>query len=71
LYQLPESGPRESDTLTEGGVASYLKLKVPPFATFPALSEHVPLKDPLEVSARCMSASCTTQDPTSRQMRSR
>src|SRR5262245_43944528 len=50
LYQLPESGPRESDTLTEGGVASYLKPKLPPFATFPALSEHVPLKDPLEVS---------------------
>src|SRR3954468_5087796 len=50
LYQSPESGPRESEMLTDGGVASYLKLKEPPLATFPALSVQVPEKAPLVVS---------------------
>jgi hypothetical protein len=51
LYQLPESGPRETETLTEGGVASYLI--GPKFAgalVFPALSVQVPLNDALAVS---------------------
>ena len=50
LYQLPESGPRDREMLTDGGVASYLKLKEPPVAEFPALSVQAPLKLPLVVS---------------------
>src|SRR5690349_24974241 len=50
LYQSPKSGPRDRETLTAGGVASYLKLNEPPFATLPALSLQVPLKVPLAVS---------------------
>ena len=50
LYQPPESGPRESDTDTDGGVASYLNVNEPPLAEFPALSVHVPLKLPPAVS---------------------
>jgi hypothetical protein len=50
LYQSPTSGPRASATLTDGGVASYLKLNEPPLAVFPALSVHVPLTLPPAVS---------------------
>jgi hypothetical protein len=51
LYQLPESGPRDSEMLTEGGVASYLiGPKLAGELVFPALSVHVPLKDALAVS---------------------
>ena len=45
LYQSPESGPRESETLTEGGVASYLNTAEDAAAlTLPAWSLHVPVR---------------------------
>jgi hypothetical protein len=51
LYQLPESGPRESETLTDGGVASYL---IGPNEVdelgFPALSVQLPENDALVLS---------------------
>jgi hypothetical protein len=50
LYQPFESGPRESERLTAGGVASYLKENEPPLAEFPALSVQDPEKLPLPVS---------------------
>ena len=50
LYQSPTSGPRESEALTDGGVASYLKVNDPPLAELPALSTHDPLRLPLAVS---------------------
>jgi len=50
LYQPFESGPRESERLTDGGVASYLKLNEPPLAVFPALSVQDPLKLELAVA---------------------
>jgi hypothetical protein len=51
LYQSPESGPRESEMLTEGGVASYLiGPKLAGELVLPAWSVHVPLKEALAVS---------------------
>jgi hypothetical protein len=51
LYQLPESGPRESEMLTDGGVASYLiGPKLTGALVLPAWSVHVPLNDALAVS---------------------
>src|SRR5438128_6325361 len=43
LYQLPKSGPRDSDTLTDGGVASYLiGPKLPGALVLPAWSVQLP-----------------------------
>jgi hypothetical protein len=51
LYQSPESGPRESETLTDGGVASYIiGPKLAGELVFPALSVHVPENDAVVVS---------------------
>jgi hypothetical protein len=51
LYQLPESGPRDSATATDGGVASYwIGPKLAGALTFPALSEHVPENEALALS---------------------
>ena len=51
LYQLPESGPRESEMLTDGGVASYLiGPKLAGALVFPALSVQVPENEALAVS---------------------
>jgi hypothetical protein len=51
LYQSPKSGPRETEALTDGGVASYLiGPKLVGALVFPALSLHVPENDALSVS---------------------
>jgi hypothetical protein len=51
LYQPSESGPRESERLTAGGVASYLiDPEVSGALTFPALSVQVPVNDAPAVS---------------------
>src|SRR5262245_4251055 len=51
LYQSPESGPRERETPTEGGVASYrIGPKLAGALTFPARSVHVPENAALAVS---------------------
>jgi hypothetical protein len=51
LYQSPESGPRDNETLTDGGVPSYLigpKLVDP--LVFPAWSVQVPENEALPLS---------------------
>jgi hypothetical protein len=51
LYQLPASGPRDSEMLTDGGVASYLiGPKLTGALVLPAWSVHVPLNEALAVS---------------------
>ena len=51
LYQLPESGPRESEMLTDGGVASYrIGPKVAGALVFPALSVQDPENEAPPVS---------------------
>jgi hypothetical protein len=48
LYQSPESGPRDKEMPTEGGVASYLiGPKLVGALVLPALSVHVPENDAL------------------------
>jgi len=51
LYQSPKSGPRESEALTDGGVASYLiGPKLAGALVFPAWSVHVPVNEAPAVS---------------------
>jgi hypothetical protein len=51
LYQSPESGPRDRDALTEGGVASYLiGPKLVDALVFPAWSVQLPENDALVLS---------------------
>src|SRR4051812_50090369 len=51
LYQSPESGPRDNEMSTDGGVASYLiGPKLAGALVLPALSTQVPLNDALAVS---------------------